>query len=132
MNRFSKVTRGEGFAKDLKKLLKRHRSLEQDLEVFVKAQLYAYHKLQADNNGIFLIDNLGFESPKMFKAKKFACKALKGKGARSGIRVIYSYLQESDEIYLLEIYSKTDQENEDRDRIKNFAATYLEMCSVLI
>jgi mRNA-degrading endonuclease RelE of RelBE toxin-antitoxin system len=120
---FKKVTRGEGFSKDLKQLLKKYRSLEEDLEVFVKAQLYAYHKLQADNNGIFPIDNLGFESPKMYKARKFACKALKGKGARSGIRVIYTYLPEFDEIYLLEIYSKSDKENEDRDRIKNFALT---------
>jgi hypothetical protein len=59
----------------------------------------------------------------MYKAKKFACKALKGKGARSGIRVIYTYLPEFDEIYLLELYSKGDKENEDRDRIKNFAST---------
>ena len=124
---FKKITRGEAFLKDLKQLLKKYRSLEEDLEVFVRAQLYAYHKLQADNNGIFPIDNLGFESPKMYKAKKFACKALKGKGARSGIRVIYSYLPEFDEIYLLEIYSKSNKENEDRDRIKYFAST---LCDV--
>ena len=123
MSNFKRVTRGEWFSKDLKQLLKKYRSLEEDLEVFVKAQLYAYHKLQADNNGIFPIDNLGFESPKMYKAKKFACRALKGKGARSGIRVIYTYLPELDEIYLLEIYSKSDKENEDRDRIKSFAST---------
>lgn len=123
MSNFKKVTKGEGFSRDLKQLLKKYRSLEEDLEVFVKAQLYAYHKLQADNNGLFPIDNLGFESPKIYKAKKFACKALKGKGARSGIRVIYAYLPEFDEIYLLEIYSKSNKENEDRDRIKNFAST---------
>lgn len=123
MSHFKKVTRGEGFSKDLKQLIKKYCSLEEDLEVFVKAQLYPYHKLQADNNGIFPIDNLGFESPKMYKAKKFACKALKGKGARSGIRVIYTYLPEFDEIYLLELYSKGEKENEDRDRIKSFAAT---------
>ena len=123
MSNFKKVTRGEGFSKDLKQLLKKYSSLEEDVEVFVKAQLYAYHKLQVDNNGLFPIDNLGFESLKIYKAKKFACKALKGKGARSGIRVIYTYLPEFDEIYLIEIYSKSDKENEDRDRIKNFAST---------
>ncbi len=127
MSNFKKVTRGEGFSKDLKQLLKKYRSLEEDLEVFIKAQLYAYHKLQADNNGIFPINNLGFESPKMYKAKKFACKALKGKGARSGIRLIYTYLPEFDEIYLLEIYSKGDKENEDRDRIKNFTSSLLDV-----
>jgi hypothetical protein len=39
MSNFKKVTRGEGFSKDLKQLLKKYRSLEEDLEVFVKAQL---------------------------------------------------------------------------------------------
>ena len=121
MSRFGKVTKGEGFSRDFKQLLKKYRSLEEYLEVFVKAQLFSYHKLKADNNGIFPIDNLGFELPKIYKAKKFACKALKGKGARSGIRIIYTYLPEFDEIYLIEIYSKNEKENEDRDRIKSYA-----------
>ena len=121
MSRFGKVTKGEGFSRDFKQLLKKYRSLEEDLEVFVKAQLFSYHKLKADNYGIFPIDNLGFELPKIYKAKKFACKALKGKGARSGIRIIYTYLPEFDEIYLIEIYSKNEKENEDRDRIKSYA-----------
>lgn len=130
MSNFKKVTRGEEFLKDLKWLLKKYRSLEEDLEVFIKAQLYAYHKLQTDNDGIFPIDNLGFESLKIYKAKKFACKALKGKGARSGIRVIYTYLPAFDEIYLLEIYSKNDKENEDRDRIRSFVSALSEVSRV--
>jgi mRNA-degrading endonuclease RelE of RelBE toxin-antitoxin system len=115
---FAKVTRGEGFSRDFKKLIKRYRSLEEDLKVFIRAQLFAYHKLQVDNHGLFPIDNLGIESPKVYKAKKFACKSLKGRGAKSGIRVIYAYIPENDEIYLIEIYFKADKENEDRDRIK--------------
>ncbi|NGX33152.1 MAG: hypothetical protein K1060chlam4_01213, partial [Candidatus Anoxychlamydiales bacterium] len=67
---------------------------------------------------LFPINNLGFNSPQVYKAKKFACKALKGKGARSGIRVIYAYVPENDEIRLIEIYSKSDKENENRERIK--------------
>jgi hypothetical protein len=60
---FAKVTRGEGFSRDFKKLIKRYRSLEEDLKVFIRAQLFAYHKLQVDNHGLFPIDNLGIESP---------------------------------------------------------------------
>ncbi|NGX58680.1 MAG: hypothetical protein K940chlam3_01588, partial [Chlamydiae bacterium] len=45
-------------------------------------------------------------------------KALKGKGARSGIRIVYAYIAEKDEIYLIEIYSKNDKESEDHERIK--------------
>lgn len=123
MSSFKNVVRGEDFSRDLKQLLKKYRSLEDDLEVFIQAQLHAYHKLQIDNNGIFPINNLGFELPKVYKAKKFACKALKGKGVKSGIRVIYAYWSEFDEIFLLEIYSKNEKENEDRDRIKSYART---------
>lgn len=118
MCNFAKVTRGDGFSKDLKKLIKKYRSLEEDLEIFIKAQLFAYHKLQVDNHGVFPINNLGFESPQVYKAKKFACKSLKGKGAKSGIRIIYAHIPENDEIFLIEIYSKSDKENEDRERIK--------------
>lgn len=118
MNKFAKITKGKGFSRDLKQLLKKYRSLEEDLEIFIKAQLFAFHKLQIDNHGLFPINNLEFSSPQIYKAKKFACKALKGKGARSGIRIIYTYLPENDEIYLIEIYSKNDKKNENRDRIK--------------
>lgn len=120
MSKFSKITRGDGFSKDLKKLLKKYRSLEEDLQNFIKAQLFAYHKLQVDNHGVFPINNLGFDSPQVYKAKKFACKALKGKEAISGIRIIYAYIPEDDEVYFIEIYSKSEKENEDRARIKEF------------
>ena len=98
--------------------LKKYRSLEEDLEIFIKAQLFPFHKLQIDNHGLFPINNLGFDSPQVYKAKKFACKALKGKGVRSGIRVIYAYIPEKDEVYLIEIYSKNDKENEDKERVE--------------
>ena len=64
------------------------------------------------------LSSLRFDSPAIYKARKFACKALKGRGARSGIRIIYAYVAQKDEIYFIEIYSKTDKENEDRERIK--------------
>ena len=51
------------------------------------------------------------------KAKKFACKSLKGKGAASGIRIIYAYYEEEDIFEFIEIYSKSNKANEDRDRI---------------
>ena len=83
MSKFAKITKGNKFSKDLKQLLKKHRSLEEDLDTFIKAQLFAFHKLRIDNHGLFPINNLGFDSPQVYKAKKFACKALKGKGART-------------------------------------------------
>lgn len=87
------------------------------METFVRKQLYLYHKLERDNKGIFQISGLEIETPRIFKAKKFACRSLRGKGVQSGIRVIYAYFEEEDKIELIEIYYKEDKENEDRSRI---------------
>ena len=114
---FSDVRRLAEFGKDLKKLSKRFRTLEEDLKVFVEKQLNLYHKLKIDNKGVFAIPALGISHPKIYKAKKFACRSLKGKGAASGIRIIYAYHEEDDIIEFIEIYYKGDKENEDRDRI---------------
>lgn len=114
---FKRVVRREEFDRDLKKLLRRFRSLEEDLVTLVRTQLNIYHKLHVDNGGIFRLTGLPFETPKVYKVKKFACKALKGRGAKSGMRVIYAYSEEADTVELVEIYFKADQENEDRQRL---------------
>lgn len=120
---FNEIVRHAGFEKDLKKLAKRFRSLPDDLEVFVQYQLKLYHRLGIDNAGIFHIPGLPFSTPRIFKAKKFACKALKGRGAQSGIRVIYAYFAAEDRIEFVELYFKGDQENEDRRRILTLYGT---------
>jgi mRNA-degrading endonuclease RelE of RelBE toxin-antitoxin system len=104
------------FEKDLKKLLKRFRTLEDDLDNFIRTELNLYHKLGIDNKGIFQIQGVPFDDPKIFKAKKFACRSLKGRGVQSGIRVIYSYFEIIDKIEMIEIYFKGDKENEERER----------------
>ena len=114
---FREIIRLPAFEKDLKRLSKRFKTLENDLEIFVRTELKLYHKLGIDNKGIFQIPSLQIDAPRIYKAKKFACRALKGKGALSGMRVIYAYFQEIDKIELVEIYFKGDKENEDRDRI---------------
>ncbi|MBM4054458.1 MAG: hypothetical protein FJ264_07275 [Planctomycetes bacterium] len=114
---FNAVCRIPEFENDLKKLLKRFKTLEDDLKIFIEKQLTLYHKLKIDNQGIFRITGLSIESPIIYKAKKFACRSLKGKGAQSGIRIIYTYFEEKDKIELIEIYYKGDKENEDRERI---------------
>jgi len=117
MKTFHEISRLPEFDKDLTKLLKKFKTLKDDLEVFIKNQLNLYHKLRIDNKGVFQVSGLKIESPKIYKAKKFACRSLKGKGVHSGIRVIYTYYEEQDKIELIEIYYKGDKENEDRERI---------------
>jgi hypothetical protein len=120
--KFKQIEQLDKFKKDLKKLQKRFLSLEDDLNTLVNTQLFLYHKLNIDNQGIFPIENLGIQNPKLFKVKMFSCKSLKGKGALSGIRVTYAYFSVEDRIEFIEIYYKGDQENEDRERIKNYYA----------
>ncbi len=75
------------------------------------------HKLNIDNQGVVRISDLGIEYPHLYKARKFSCRALKGRGAASGIRVIYAYYPQEDIIEFIEIYYKGKKENEDRERI---------------
>jgi hypothetical protein len=114
---FREIVRLPDFERDMKRLIKRFRSLEDDLENFIKTELVLFHKLKIDNKGIVQMAGLGIQGPKVYKARKFACRALRGKGAHSGIRVIYGYFEEKDRIELIEIYYKGDKENEDRERI---------------
>jgi len=105
------------FEKDLKHLLKKYRTLNEDIDE-VKTIL----KKKPDERPpfSFRIDNLGIETC-VIKVKKIACKALKGKGVNSGLRLIYAYFKEEQKITFMEIYHKNDKENEDRKRIlKNF------------
>ena len=117
---FKQITHVPEFEKDLKRLVKRFTSLEDDLRIFLKVAMNAYHKQNVDSRAIFHISDLGIHSPRLFKAKKFACKAMKGKGAQSGIRVIYAYHEEEDRVEFIEIYYKGDKASEDRKRIAKY------------
>ncbi len=120
MKVFNKISRLHEFEKDFKKLSKRFKTLESDLEIFIKNEMNLYHKLKIDNKGIFRITGLQAENPKIYKAKKFACRSLKGKGVQSGIRAIYAYSEQEDKVELIEIYYKGDKENEDRERVLRY------------
>ena len=119
MKIFHEISRLPEFEKDMRKLLRSFKTLEDDLEVFIKKALNLYHKLKIDNRGIFQIPDLEIENPKIYKAKKFACRSLKGKGVQSGIRVIYAYFEGNDKIELIEIYYKGDKKSEDRKILRN-------------
>jgi mRNA-degrading endonuclease YafQ of YafQ-DinJ toxin-antitoxin module len=103
------------FKKDLKNLLKRYRSLNEDLDT-VKQVLETSPDQRPPFS--FRIENLGLTT-RVIKVKKMACKALKGKGVNSGLRLIYAYFKEDQRITFIELYHKGDKENEDRKRILN-------------
>jgi len=102
-----------GFRKELKKLLKKYRTMEEDLEV-LKSFLVKFP--EGFEPIVFRISNLGIDT-KIFKVKKFRCKALRGSGSNSGIRVIYAYIEEEKRIEFIEIYHKGGKKDHNKDRI---------------
>lgn len=103
------------FKKDLKNLLKRYRTLNDDLDT-VKQVLETSPDQRPPFS--FRIENLGLTTC-VIKIKKMACKALKGRGVNSGFRLIYAYFKEEQRITFIELYFKGDKENEDKERILN-------------
>lgn len=105
------------FDKDFKRLQKKYRSLQSDLDD-VKIILKARPKARPPFS--FTIDNLGIGTC-IIKVKKIACDSLKGRGVNSGFRLIYAYFKEEAKIIFVELYHKNEKESEDRARIlKNF------------
>ena len=101
------------FKRDLKSLLKKYRTLNDDLGVVKQV----FEVMPDDRPPFsFRIDNLGIETC-IIKVRKIACRALKGKGVNSGLRLIYAYFPEQNKIIFIELYHKNDKENEDRKRI---------------
>jgi len=101
------------FKVDVKSLLKKYRTLEDDLAV-VKKVLQVLPDERPPFS--FQIDNLGLKTC-IIKVRKMACKALKGRGINSGLRLLYAYFSESQKIIFIELYHKNDKENEDRARV---------------
>lgn len=105
------------FGTDLKRLMKKYRSLNDDLEVL--------RKDLNDEPGerppfSFRISGLGIKTC-VIKVKKIACKSLKGRGVNSGLRLVYAHFEKEERIVFAELYHKNDKESENRERlIKNF------------
>lgn len=110
----------DSFSRDLKKLLKRYPTLEDDLEVAKRSAIELFHIQKISNQSVFPITGLCSSETQICKLKKFACKSLKGKGVRSGIRVTYAFHTQTQKICLIEIYYKGDQANEDRSKIQDY------------
>jgi len=101
------------FKKDMKHLLKKYKSLNDDLEI-VKRVLEILPDERPPFS--FRIDNLGLKTC-VIKAKQIACKSIKGIGVNSGMRLIYALYSTEQKIIFIELYHKSDKEQEDRKRI---------------
>jgi len=106
------------FAKDVKKLSKKYRHFDKDFERFKKA-LNA--SLPDHPAGATRIAGLGhsIKAP-IYKVRKFRSLDFKGRGAKSGFRIIYACVPGDDCITFIEAYHKNKQQNENRDRIYEY------------
>ncbi|MBT4921859.1 MAG: hypothetical protein HON23_02470 [Rickettsiales bacterium] len=109
------------FAKQLKKLSSKYHSLPQDLKNAQIAAVALHHIHQQDNHAIELIPKFDLKIIQIYKIRKFACQALKGKGVKSGIRIIYGFYPENFSVEFLEIFYKEKASSDmDYPFIKNY------------
>ncbi len=98
------------FSKDFKRLSKKYKSLPDDLLEFKK--IITVLPLGSGKHFVIL-HNL--EQVKIMKARLF-CRYLRG----SSLRITYSYKESIKTVDFIQIYFKGEQENEDRERIKEY------------
>lgn len=98
------------FERDRKRLVKRYRSLDEDLEELMKILV-----LFPIGNGKHFATLFETDALKIVKARLF-CRYLKG----SSLRVIYAYIEKVQRIEFIELYFKGNQETEDAGRIKEY------------
>ncbi len=110
----------EEFERDLKRLLKKFHSLNEDIEVAKAFAIELYHTQKINRQAIFPMPQFCTDEVLICKLKKFACKALKGRGVKSGIRIIYAFHNRTLKVEFIEIYFKGESENEDKNRIKSY------------
>lgn len=104
------------FDSEFDRLLKKYRSLKEDLKV-LKIILLKYPR--GYEPIIFRISGLGIET-EIYKVKNFRCRAL-NRGSRSGIRVVYAYFEAKQQIEFVEIYYKEkDSVDCNKDRIRKY------------
>ncbi|UZE92945.1 MAG: hypothetical protein IB617_02190 [Candidatus Nealsonbacteria bacterium] len=115
-----KIEQVDEFNKDVKKLEKKFRTIRADLENFKKILIINPEKLVGAIPVHYQEVKIN-PKVKVYKAKKFRCRYLKGRGCFSGIRVIYGFWWAVQKITLLEIYYKKKRKKDcDLERLKYY------------
>jgi hypothetical protein len=98
------------FSKEFKWLLKKYKSLLDDLDEFKKVLSVVPRGNSKHFNVITKTDQY------VILKARFFCRYLKG----SSFRIIYSFDCQNNKIDFIELYLKSEKENEDHDRIKKY------------
>lgn len=103
------------FSKDKRSL--KIRKIDEDLKRFENG----FQQDKTSLNGLHAISDQQLKHKKvtapLYKLKKFRCTEMKGRGSRSGIRIIFAYYAELNKVILIEIYKKGKQTDCNKDRI---------------
>lgn len=111
------------FQRDFKRLKKRFRTLDDDFSMMKRAAIELFHVHGVDNGACIEIEGFCPHPRFSYKVVKFACKSLKNKGVRSGLRAIYVFDSETRTVHFVEIYyHEKDGTDLDRNRLKTFLA----------
>jgi mRNA-degrading endonuclease RelE of RelBE toxin-antitoxin system len=108
------------FKKELKALSKKYKHLEADFKNFQRVLEKTPINFIPGNPRISDL-GINVKTP-IYKLKKFRSLDCKGKGSRSGFRIIYAHIieEDDDKIIFIEIYHKNNQSNHDKDRILRY------------
>jgi hypothetical protein len=123
---FKKIECTDEFKRDFKRLKRLYPTLDEDLDEFIDTQLMLAHKLHRNNDGVFPISGTGYQQAPCYIAKKFTCRSLFGTGVQSGIRVVYVYWKDEDEIVFIEIFHKNTKELHDKRRLARYLGQHAE------
>ncbi|MDD2392189.1 MAG: hypothetical protein PHU94_04575 [Bacilli bacterium] len=108
------------FKKEFKRLFKKFKSLKDDLDLAKIAVIDLFHNKKINNYSTFPVEGFCTNKIQICKIKKFACKSLKGRGVKSGIRIIYAFYCENYKVDFIEIYFKGEKENENKKRVEKY------------
>ena len=104
-----KILETKGFLKSFKRLGKKYRKLVYDYEKLVDA-------LETDNhNAVKVTENI-------YKIRLKNSSNIKGKG--SGFRVVYFLKTKTNIIYLLDIFSKSEMDNINKNKLVELVQNY--------
>lgn len=94
--------------------------MPEDLNTAKKNSIELLYVHGLDNQSVFPVPGFCSDEVVICKIRKFACKALKGRGCNSGIRLIFAFFPKKTIVEFIEIYFKGDKKNENRERIRAY------------
>jgi len=107
------------YLRDLKALSRRFRGLDEDIRIFVQKPLTHFLRGEPVAGRYERVAGPGFDYPVVYVAKRLACRALRGRGSDSGLRLVFAWFPKEDRLELVEVYCQGDQNMEDKARIKH-------------